>query len=122
MSLTNATSLAAAQAAKQASRITALLSNEARNSALTAIHDALTAAKDYILQANADDLQEAAQAVQDSQLSTSMLNRLDLRRPGKFEEMLQGIINVRDLADPRKDHSHMEYPQRQVSNISSHCF
>ena len=33
-------------------------------------------------------------------LSASLVKRLDLSRPGKYEDMLQGILDVRSLLDP----------------------
>ena len=42
----------------------------------------------------------AKQASHDGKLSQSVLKRLDLSRPGKFDDMLQGILDVRNLDDP----------------------
>jgi glutamate-5-semialdehyde dehydrogenase len=100
MSLTNASPLEAAQAAKSASHVLATLSAESRNDALTAIHAALTAARDDILAANARDLELARQAAADGKLSQSLVARLDLGKKGKWEDMLKGILDVRDLEDP----------------------
>jgi glutamate-5-semialdehyde dehydrogenase len=102
MSLTNASPEEAASAARLASRKLAVLSAEDRNDALTAIHDALLASKESILVANAADLEAAAKAVASGQLNQSIAKRLDLGKPGKYEDMLQGIIDVRDLDDPRE--------------------
>lgn len=57
-------------------------------------------AKDTILEANAKDLELATKAAEDGELSQSVLKRLDLGRKGKWEDMLQGILDVRDLEDP----------------------
>ncbi|KAI1084973.1 gamma-glutamyl phosphate reductase [Whalleya microplaca] len=100
MSLTNASPLEAAKAAKGASHVLATLPNSARNDALTAIHAGLTAAKDDILAANARDLQDARLAAENGQLSQSLVSRLDLGKKGKWEDMLKGILDVRDLDDP----------------------
>ena len=100
MSLTNASPLDAAKAAKSASHVLATLSADARNDALTAIHSALTAARDDILAANARDLELARQAAADGKLSQSLVSRLDLGKKGKWEDMLKGILDVRDLEDP----------------------
>ncbi|KAK4191217.1 Aldehyde/histidinol dehydrogenase [Podospora australis] len=100
MSLTNASPLDAAQSAKSASHILATLSEADRNDALTAIHAGLTAARDEILAANAKDLDLARQAAADGKLSQSLVSRLDLGKPGKWEDMLKGILDVRDLEDP----------------------
>ncbi|KXT02057.1 hypothetical protein AC578_6688 [Pseudocercospora eumusae] len=100
MSLTNANPEEAARAAKVSSRALALLSNDARNKALDAIYDALSAARDDILAANAIDLEKAKKATSDGQLNPSIYKRLDLSRKGKFDDMLQGIRDVQSLPDP----------------------
>ncbi|KAM0333058.1 hypothetical protein ACHAQA_001715 [Verticillium albo-atrum] len=100
MSLTNASPVDCAQSAKLASHVLATLPTSARNDALTAIHDALAASKEEILKANAEDVELARQAAADGTLSQSLVSRLDLGRKGKFEDMLKGILDVRDLEDP----------------------
>ncbi|KAF2661701.1 gamma-glutamyl phosphate reductase [Lophiostoma macrostomum CBS 122681] len=100
MSLTNATPLEVAQAARLGSRELAVLSTEERNAALTAIHRALADGKDEVLAANAKDLEAANQAAEGGTLSQSLVKRLDLGKKGKYEDMLQGILDVRDLEDP----------------------
>jgi glutamate-5-semialdehyde dehydrogenase len=99
MSLTNASAEDAARAAKLSSRKLATLPTSARNAALDAVHDALSLASD-ILAANAKDLELAQKSATDGQLNPSIVKRLDLSRPGKFEDMLQGIKDVRNLDDP----------------------
>lgn len=100
MSLTNATPLEVAQAARLGSRKLAVLSTEERNGALTAIHKALADGKDEVLAANAKDLEAANKAAAGGTLSASLVKRLDLGKPGKYEDMLQGILDVRELEDP----------------------
>ena len=100
MSLTNASPADAAKAAKSASHVLATLSASARNDALTAIHTALGEAKDEILAANARDLDLARKAAATGQLSEALVSRLDLGKKGKWEDMLKGILDVRDLEDP----------------------
>ncbi len=100
MSLTNALPIDAARAAKGASHILATLSASARNDALTAIYEALSKAKGEILAANARDLVSAKQAAENGELSLSVLARLDLGKQGKWEDMLNGILDVRALEDP----------------------
>lgn len=102
MSLTNASPADAAKAAKTASFALATLPATARNAALDAIHDALAAARDDILAANAKDLELARQAAADGSLSQALVSRLDLGKKGKWEDMLKGILDVRDLEDPCK--------------------
>lgn len=100
MSLTSATPLDAARAAKSASHFLAALPVDSRNAALTSIHDALAAHRDAILAANARDMAAARQAAADGQLSSALVSRLDLAKPGKWEDMLKGVLDVRALADP----------------------
>lgn len=100
MSLTNATPLEVAQAARIGSRKLAVLSTEDRNAALTAIYHALAKGKDEVLAANVKDLDAANKAAAGGTLSASLVKRLDLGKPGKYEDMLQGILDVRDLEDP----------------------
>lgn len=100
MSLTNASPEQAARAAKISSRTLAVLSEDARNTALDAIYEALASARDDILAANAIDLANAKKSTANGELNPSIYKRLDLSRPGKFDDMLQGIRDVRGLADP----------------------
>ncbi|KAL8927907.1 MAG: hypothetical protein Q9172_001133 [Xanthocarpia lactea] len=100
MSLTDSSPAQIAKAASIASRSLAILPSVDRNNALTTIHQSLLQAKESILEANARDLDLASIAAKDGQLSQSVLKRLDLGRPGKWEDMLQGILDVRDLEDP----------------------
>ncbi|KAL8798855.1 MAG: hypothetical protein Q9182_006333 [Xanthomendoza sp. 2 TL-2023] len=100
MSLTDSSPAQIAKAASVASRSLAILPSTDRDNALNAIHQSLEQAKTTILSANAKDLHLASKAAADGQLSQSVLKRLDLSRPGKWEDMLQGILDVRDLEDP----------------------
>ncbi|KAI9681125.1 MAG: hypothetical protein M1817_002407 [Caeruleum heppii] len=100
MSLTSSAPQDIAQAASVSARTLAALPTQARNDALTAIHGALSDAKDAILRANAEDLALATEASVDGTISQSMVKRLDLGRKGKWEDMLKGILDVRDLEDP----------------------
>ncbi|KAL4733282.1 Aldehyde/histidinol dehydrogenase [Aspergillus similis] len=100
MSLTESTAIDVAKAASSASRHLAILSEVDRNEALTALHAALLRNKDAILEANARDIRAAKQAVEGGSLNHSVLKRLDLSRPGKYDDMLQGILSVRSLRDP----------------------
>lgn len=99
MSLTNSQPVEVAESAARSARSLAGLPTEARNAGLTAIHEALSSKKDLILEANARDLAAASKAV-DGQISQSLLKRLDLGKPGKFDDMLNGILDVRGLDDP----------------------
>jgi glutamate-5-semialdehyde dehydrogenase len=103
MSVTNALPVDAASAAKSASHILATLPSSSRDNALTAIHTALSLAKDEILAANARDLVQARKAAENGELSLSIVSRLDLGKKGKWEDMLKGILDVRGLEDPGTD-------------------
>jgi glutamate-5-semialdehyde dehydrogenase len=103
MSLTNALPVDAASAAKSASHILATLPASSRDNALTAIHKALSESKDEILAANARDLVQARKAAENGELSSSIVSRLDLGKKGKWEDMLKGILDVRDLEDPGRE-------------------
>ncbi len=100
MSLTNALPADAAKAAKSASHVLGTLPTAARNDALTAIHKGLSGAKEEILAANARDLELAKKAADNGELSLSIVSRLDLGKKGKWEDMLKGILDVRELEDP----------------------
>lgn len=100
MSLTESVAVDVARSASLASRYLATLPNAARNEALEALHQALDKNRATILAANAKDIEAATQAANSGSLSHSVLKRLDLSRPGKYDEMLAGILNVRDLEDP----------------------
>ena len=102
MSVTASNPVEVAKAASIAARSIAILPCSLRNDALTAIHAALRDNKESILEANARDVAAAEQAASDGRLSQSVLKRLDLSRTGKWEDMLQGILDVRRLDDPSK--------------------
>ena len=101
MSLNNASAEEAASAAQLASRKLAVLSEQERNQALKTIHDALASHMSEILAANKKDMEAASAAAEAGKLSQSLVKRLDLSKPGKYEDMLKGIMQVKDLPDPR---------------------
>ncbi|KAG8532481.1 uncharacterized protein KY384_002358 [Bacidia gigantensis] len=100
MSVTDSSPLEIAKAASISSRNLAITDTSSRNDALTAIHGALSEARETILAANAEDLKAANKAAEDGKLSQSVIKRLDLSRPGKYDDMLKGILDVRKLEDP----------------------
>ena len=100
MSLTESTPESAARAAFLSAGSLARLSVKQRNDALMAIHDALSQERNIILEANSRDLALASKVAESGTLSQSVLKRLDLGRPGKFDDMLQGILDVKNLEDP----------------------
>lgn len=85
-----------ARDANQAFGVLKTLSNDQRSDALQQIHDALALAKSDILAANKIDMDNA----KSQQLSPLLIKRLDLNNPGKFDAMLQGILDVKNLPDP----------------------
>ncbi|GMM44784.1 glutamate-5-semialdehyde dehydrogenase [Pichia kluyveri] len=85
-----------ARNAHLASTVLKTLSNDERSHALHMIRDGLLQAKDKILSANKIDMQTAI----DNNLSSSLIKRLDLSINGKFDSMLDGIIDVANLDDP----------------------
>ncbi|ODV91763.1 hypothetical protein CANCADRAFT_30095 [Tortispora caseinolytica NRRL Y-17796] len=85
-----------AKDARFASTKLKILSADERSNALLAVRDALAANKDAILEANKLDLDAARQA----DLPSSLIKRLDLTSPGKYDAMLQGIADVAALDDP----------------------
>jgi glutamate-5-semialdehyde dehydrogenase len=88
-----------ARTAALASRTLKAVSGDDRSAALTAVHDALAAAKDEILAANQKDM-EAAQALVDAgKMKQSLAKRL-LFSDSKWDGMLEGILDVRNLEDP----------------------
>lgn len=106
MSLTESAAVDVARSASLASRKLAILPNAARNEALTALHKALDENRATILAANARDVEAATRSANSGDLNHSVLKRLDLSRPGKYDDMLEGILSVRDLEDPGKPISH----------------
>ena len=105
MSLTESAAIDVARSASVASRRLATLPNTARNDALTALHQALDKNRATILAANARDVEAATRDVSNGNLNHSVLKRLDLSRPGKYADMLDGILSVRDLDDPSKQYT-----------------
>ncbi|KAJ5591766.1 gamma-glutamyl phosphate reductase [Penicillium hispanicum] len=100
MSLTESAAVDVARSASLASRHLATLPTAARNQALTVLHKALHENRGTILAANAKDVEAATRAADSGSLNHSVLKRLDLSRPGKYDDMLEGILNVRALEDP----------------------
>ncbi|WVQ77558.1 glutamate-5-semialdehyde dehydrogenase [Cryptococcus sp. DSM 104548] len=97
-STSNAESIAIA--ARKAFEASQLVDHSERNVALNAIREVLEAHKDEVLDANKKDMEAAEPLVQAGKLSASLVSRLDLSRPGKFDSMLQGITDVASLPVP----------------------
>ncbi|KAI5969885.1 PRO2 [Candida margitis] len=73
-----------------------VLTNTERSQALEKIYKSLKEHKSSILEANKLDLENAKA----KNLASSLIKRLDLANPGKFDSMLQGILDVANLSDP----------------------
>ena len=83
------------QRARAASRHLARADSGTKNRALAAIAAALRSHRSAILDANARDMQRAA----DNGLEASLLDRLELT-PARFDSMVEGLEQVITLADP----------------------
>lgn len=89
-----------ARSAKAAFEASQLLSSSIRRTALRTITDELEKNRDSILAANRQDIKDAQREVDAGRMSTPMLNRLDLGKPGKWEQMVKGVTEVANLPDP----------------------
>ena len=89
-----------ARNAKAAFEASQLLPSSIRETALNIIADELGKNKDAILGANREDIKDAQREVDAGRMSKPMLNRLDLGKPGKWEQMIKGVTNVAKLPDP----------------------
>lgn len=89
-----------AKAARQAYEDSQLVDASERDVALRSIAQHLSSHRDEILAANAKDMEAANALLEEGKLSSSLVSRLDLTRPGKFDAMLQGIQEVVDLPVP----------------------
>ncbi|MBX2838092.1 MAG: glutamate-5-semialdehyde dehydrogenase [Gammaproteobacteria bacterium] len=81
--------------ARVASRVLASASTKTKNQALEAMADAIMAASESILSANAKDLASA----KERQLSAALLDRLELN-PARVVSMADGLRNVAQQQDP----------------------
>eukprot|EP00741_Cyanophora_paradoxa_P011138 tig00020553_g10759.t1 len=88
-----------AKRAREAALQLSACSAEKRDAALAAVRQALIDSKDAILAANKADKDAAEKEVAAGKMSSALLKRLDLVGP-KFEAVLQGIDEVKALADP----------------------
>lgn len=89
-----------AQSAKAAFQASQLLPSSIRETALKIIADELEKNKDSILGANREDIKDAQREVDAGRMSKPMLNRLDLGKAGKWEQMVRGVTDVANLLDP----------------------
>lgn len=82
-------------AARAASRTVAASPTAVRNRALLAVHDALDGARDSLIEANRQDLEQGRA----NALEAPMLDRLELT-PARIDAMLEGLRQVVALPDP----------------------
>jgi len=90
---------AVARRAREASRVLATLSAEARNEALLAAAEAIAESKERILAANALDCRAAESAVAAGKMSAPMLARLRVNERG-VAQMAAQVRGVAGLPDP----------------------
>lgn len=83
------------RAAREASRITARATTAQKNNALLAAARALDAARDELIRANAQDLDNGRA----SGLDAALLDRLALT-PARIDSMIEGLRQVASLPDP----------------------
>ena len=83
------------RAARAASRIVAASPTAVRNRALLAVHDALDGARDSLIEANRQDLEQGRA----NALEAPLLDRLELT-PARIDAMLEGLRQVVALPDP----------------------
>lgn len=89
------TSREIAESARKAARVLSTLSAEQRKEALTILHTLLVQHKPDILLENQKDVKAAV----DAGLPSSLVSRLNLSKPGKYEEMAKGVLEVAHLPD-----------------------
>jgi glutamate-5-semialdehyde dehydrogenase len=97
--LTSKSPVDIARTAALASRTLKAVSGDDRNAALTAVRDALEESKDVILEANQKDMEAAQMLVDSGKMRQSLVKRLFLSQ-NKWEGMLEGILDVRNLEEP----------------------
>ncbi|KAK9470453.1 gamma-glutamyl phosphate reductase [Dipodascopsis tothii] len=85
-----------AKTASAAASVLRAVPDSERQTALVKVHDALKAARTEIEAANKKDMVAAEAAG----IAPAILKRLDLFRGGKFESMLEGVLDVAKLDDP----------------------
>jgi glutamate-5-semialdehyde dehydrogenase len=88
-----------ARSAREASRKLAVLSDETRRTALTAIADALDKGGAQILAANAKDCAAARKLLADGRMSQALFSRLGIEESG-IGEMAARVREVANLPDP----------------------
>ncbi|CAK9785616.1 putative glutamate-5-semialdehyde dehydrogenase [Cutaneotrichosporon oleaginosum] len=89
-----------AKNARQAFEASQLVPASERDTALSAIREALSERRADVLAANKADMDAARPLVEAGKLSASLFSRLDLSKPGKYDAMLQGITDVAALPLP----------------------
>ena len=98
--VTDGSVAAVARRAREAARVLARLSADARNEVLLAAAAAIEANKEKILAANALDIRDAEAAVDAGKMSAAMLKRLRTSEQGVAQDGRAGAANVAALPDP----------------------
>ena len=91
--------IAEVKAAKTASILLSSVSTSRKDAALDAMANALDAAREDILRANAIDLEKGRRLVDSGEISASMYKRLAID-DSKIDGMIAGIRDVMSLGDP----------------------
>jgi glutamate-5-semialdehyde dehydrogenase len=92
------------QKARAASRVMAAAETSTKNAALLAAMDAVDGTRDVLAKANARDLKSG----KEKGLEPAMLDRLELT-PARIDNMLEGLRQVAQLADPIGEITDMRY-------------
>ena len=90
--------------ARDAARAMACAETGAKNAALNAVAERLSARRERVFEANAVDLA----AARENQLAAALQDRLELT-PNRLEAMADGLLQVAGLADPVGEISGMNY-------------
>jgi len=87
------------KSAKEASFILSAIDTKTKNFALETIANAIQQNKNYILEQNKKDLDNAKILLDKGEISQSIFDRLKLS-DNKFDDMVAGIFDVKNLPDP----------------------
>ena len=77
----------------------AAISTDLKNRALAGVSESLERRREEILQANREDKRDAADLVEAGAMTAALAKRLDLEG-AKFDTVLEGLQDVRNLPDP----------------------
>jgi glutamate-5-semialdehyde dehydrogenase len=89
-----------AKRSRQAAIELQVASTDDKSIALKTIHQQLQNDRDLIFRMNEKDLEAANALARSGQLSSQLIKRLDLGHPGKWQSLLDGVLQVESLDDP----------------------